>query len=53
MKVYVVIGWIAYEGYYEPEKVFASREKAVEWIEKSNSGSRYIDRYEIFEMDVE
>lgn len=51
MKVYVVIGWIAYEGYYEPERVFASREKAVEWIDKSNS--RTIDRYEIFEMEVE
>ena len=48
MKVYVVIGYIDYEGYTEPSAVFDSREKAEEYIKQ---GFKY-STPEIFEMEV-
>ena len=40
MKVYVCYKYYMYEGCTEPEKVFDTKEKAVEWC-KDNSNKEY------------
>ena len=49
MKVYIVIGYIEYEGYTQPYEVFDSREKAQEYIDNNEWE---ISSPEIFAMEV-
>ena len=49
MKVYIVIGYIEYEGYTQPYEVFDSKEKAQEYIDNNEWN---ISSPEIFAMEV-
>ena len=49
MKVYIVIGYIDYEGYYEPDSVFDSKEKAQAYIDNNKW---YSVKPEIFAREV-
>lgn len=49
MKVYIIVGYIDYEGCTEPDAVFDSLDKAEKALSEYNS--RYA-KYEIFEMEV-
>ena len=51
MKVYVVCGWVSYEGNADPEKVFDSEQKAKEYIDYTSLG--YNDGYEYYELEIE
>jgi hypothetical protein len=51
VKVYVVCGWVSYEGNSDPEKVFDSEQKAKDYI--ANAPLGYNDGYDYFELDVE
>jgi hypothetical protein len=49
MIVFIVCRGIAYEGFNEPEAVFASRESAEKYIEEVKSSRTWDDRYEYIE----
>ena len=49
MKVYIVIGYIDYEGYAEPDSVFDSKEKAQAYIDNNKW---MCSNPEIFEKEV-
>ena len=51
MKVYVVVGYIDYEGYNKPSKVFDSEQKAKDYI--ANYKLTMCDGIEYFELEVE
>lgn len=51
MKVYVVVGYIDYEGYNKPSKVFDSKQKAEDYME--NCKLTMCDGIECFELEVE
>ena len=53
MKVYIVVREYPYEGYDEPEAVFASREKAEAYILADDiSGRPSREHIEIVELEV-